>query len=104
MENPNTPEINGLQEEDSGAIMTKRYRERKTSAKSDMPNILIEFTRERLMDDGTKQVLLLVYFAKKRSRFQTGVVIVPNHWDEDKGIVRKSHKDASKLNLMVKNK
>ncbi|TSA38275.1 MAG: hypothetical protein D4R64_03575 [Porphyromonadaceae bacterium] len=104
MENLNTPEINGLQEEDSGAIMTKRYRERKTSAKSDMPNILIEYTRERLMDDGTKQVVLLVYFAKQRSRFQTGVVIAPIDWDEDKGIVRKSHKEAAKLNLMVKNK
>jgi hypothetical protein len=65
MANLNTPEFNDLANEDSGAIMTKRFRQRKMSAKSGMPNILVEYTRERLMDDGTKQVVLLVYFARR---------------------------------------
>jgi integrase len=97
-------EISRVVDNEPREIMPKKYRCRKIVAKSRMPNLIVTYDSERLKDNGKKQVVIILYVARNRMRFQTGVEIVPEDWDNERLIVRKTNKDAANLNLMIRNK
>jgi len=87
---------------ESEASFIKNINRRKIVAKSKLPNLIVTYDSERAMNDGRKQVVIVVYIARVRVRFQTGVLVHPNDWDSDKLLVRKSHKEYSNLNLIIR--
>jgi len=98
-----TPEVKQLENQDTGVSMTKKFVYCKNTVKNSIPNIFIEFEKEKLNRFGQKQVVLILIIAGQRLRFLTGVVIYPEDWNEDKNLVRKTNDKAAEYNTIIKN-
>ena len=83
--------------------MTKSIPLRFNYAFGKMPNVIVSYDAVRLNKTGKNQVFIFVYIGHKRIRFQTGVILKPSEWDGDKLVVRKTHKEAADLNLIIRN-
>ncbi|MDA3821737.1 MAG: site-specific integrase [Bacteroidales bacterium] len=66
-----------------------------------MPNVIISFDSGYVKNNGEKAVYASVRMGKRKVKFNTGVSVKPEDFDESKCLVRKSRKDYSDLNLMI---
>ena len=64
-----------------------------------MPATFIFYLREDRPDRrGLCPVYLKITYNRKRKYINTGIRVLPNEWNEDKQIVRRNHKNYTKLN------
>jgi len=66
-----------------------------------IPNVKINFRSEVLDRDGKGTIQLVLYQHQKKMSFYSGVKVTVKDWDDKEKKVRKSHKQASDLNLII---
>ncbi len=73
-----------------------------SSGKDLMANVIRHFESYRTNKDGTSQVYLYVFINRERLRFQTGIFLKPNEWDEAKLLVKRTNKQYVDHNIEIR--
>lgn len=66
-----------------------------------MPRIKISFDSGYVHANGERTVYASTWINRKKVKFHTSVILDPKHFDEVKGLVKKSHDDYSDMNLLI---
>lgn len=75
--------------------------DRYKTATDKIPAVNISYREGYRDKEGKSTVQLIVYLQTKRIVFNSGVKVRPEHWDATNHRVKKSHKEATDLNLII---
>ena len=81
--------------------MGKNPTDRYKTATEKIPAVNVSYREGYRDKEGKSTVQLIVYLQNKRIVFNSGVKVLPEHWDAANHKIKKSHKEATDLNLII---